>query len=140
MFKSTTQDKIPFANSTLILFFPGKGNCTSFSLSLLTSNFDFKNIGYLYSEGLSSAVCYSSDCKNLEFNGSIYYNSSKNIFLLDLTGGIKSRELNSFVEELIKFIIEYRYQQIALNSHEILVEAGSLADALYGKSYSSLME
>ena len=112
MFKSTTQEKIPFANSTLILFFPGKGNSTSFSFSLLTSNFDFKNIGYLYSEGLSSAVCYSSDCKNLEFNGSIYYNSSKNIFLLDLTGGIKSRELNDFVEELIKFIKENNFKNI----------------------------
>ena len=112
MFKSTTPEKIPFSDSSLILFFPGKGKSTSFSLSLLKANFIFKNIGYLYSEGLSSSANYSLDCKCLEFNGSIYYNSEKNIFLLDLTGGIKSRELNNFVEELIKFIKENNFKNL----------------------------
>ena len=36
-------------------------------------------------------------------------------------------------EELIKFIIEYRHQQI-------IIKAKSLTNALNGKSYSSLME
>ena len=112
MFKSTTPEKLPFANSTLILFFPGKGNSTSFSLSLLLSNFNFNNIGYLYSEGLKSSVSYSTDGKLLEYNGSIYYNSEKNIFILDLTGGIKNRELNDCVEELIKFIKENNFKNI----------------------------
>ena len=112
MFKSTTSEKISFANSTLILFFPGKGNSTSFSLSLLQSNYNFNNIGYLYSEGLKSSVSYSPDGKYLEYNGSIYYNSEKNIFILDLTGGIKSRELNDCVEELIKFIKENNFKNI----------------------------
>jgi hypothetical protein len=112
MFKSTITEKIPFANSTLILFFPGKGNSTSFSLSLLQSNYNFNNIGYLYSEGLKSSVSYSPDGKHLEYNGSIYYNSEKNIFILDLTGGIKSRELNDCVEELIKFIKENNFKNI----------------------------
>ena len=112
MFKSTTPEKINFSNSSLILFFPGKGNSTSFSLSLLTSNYEFQNVGYLYSDCLSSSVNYSTDGKSLEFNGSIYYNSSKNIFVLDLTGGIKSRELNDFVEELIKFVKENSFQNV----------------------------
>ena len=112
MFKSSISEKIPFANSSLILFFKGKGNSTSFTLSLLKSNYEFKNIGYLYSESLSSSVNYSPDGKSLEFNGSFYYNSSKNIFLLDLTSGIKSRELNDFVEDLLKFIKENNFKNI----------------------------
>ena len=112
MFKSTISEKISFSDSSLLLFFPGKGRSTSFSLSLLKINFNFKNIGYLYSETLLSSVNYSSDCKCLEFNGSIYYNSEKNIFLLNLTEGIKSRELNDFVEELIKFIRENNFKNI----------------------------
>ena len=40
-------------------------------------------------------------------------------------------------EELIKFIIECRHHQIALNSHEIIIKAKILTN---GKSYSSLME
>ena len=43
-------------------------------------------------------------------------------------------------EELIKFIIEFRHQQIVLNSHEIIIKAKSLTNTLDGKSYSSLME
>ena len=43
-------------------------------------------------------------------------------------------------EELIKFIIEYRYQQISINSQEMIIKAKSLTNALDGKSYSSLME
>ena len=46
MFKSKTSEKISFENTTLILFFSGKGNSTSFALSLLRSNNDFKNVGY----------------------------------------------------------------------------------------------
>ena len=42
-------------------------------------------------------------------------------------------------EQLIKFILECRHQQIALNSHEIITKAQSLTDALEGKSYKSLM-
>lgn len=112
MFKSTLSEKVNFADSSLILFFPSKGNSTSFSLSLLKSNFEFKNVGYLYSECLSSSVSYSTDGKSLEFNGSMYYNTSKKTFILDLTGGIKSRELNDFVEELIKFIRESKFKNI----------------------------
>ncbi len=113
MFKSKTSEKIDFSNTTLILFFPGKGNSTSFALSLLKSNnSNFKNIGYLYSEGLSNSVNYSTDGKSLEFNGSFYFNSSKKLTILDLTGGIKSRELNDFVDELIKFIKESKFSKI----------------------------
>ena len=43
-------------------------------------------------------------------------------------------------EELIKFIIECKHQQIALNSHEIIIKAKSLTNALDGKSNSCLME
>ena len=112
MFKSKVSETISFPESSLILFFQGKGNSTSFALSLLKSNHDFKNIGYLYSEYLSSSVSYSSDINSLEFNGSIYYNNKKNIFLLDLTGGIKSRHLNDFTEELIKFIKDNKFKNI----------------------------
>lgn len=112
MFKSKTSEKINFANTTLILFFPGKGNSTSFALSLLKSNYEFKNVGYFYSEYLSSSVCYSSDKQSLEFNGSFYYNSTKKLTILDLTGGIKSRELNEFVDELIKFLKESNFNKI----------------------------
>ena len=35
-------------------------------------------------------------------------------------------------EELIKFIIECRHQQIALNSHEIIIKAKSLTNTLDG--------
>ena len=112
MFKSKVSEPVTFSESSLILFFPGKGNSTSFALSLLKSNHDFKNIGYLYSESLSSSVSYSSDVNFLEFNGSIYYNNKKNIFLLDLTGGIKSRYLNDFTEELIKFIKDNKFKNI----------------------------
>ena len=114
MFKSKTSDKITFENSTLIIFFCGNGNATSFALSLLKSNYEFKNIGYLYSEALGSSVSYSSDQKSLEFNGSIYYNSTKNLFLLDLTGGIKSRNLSEFSEEFIKFLKEEKFGKIIL--------------------------
>ena len=114
MFKSKVSETISFPESSLILFFQGKGNSTSFALSLLKSNHDFKNIGYLYSEYLSSSVSYSSDINSLEFNGSIYYNNKKNIFLLDLTGGIKSRHLNDFTEELIKFIKDNKFKNIYL--------------------------
>ena len=114
MFKSKTSDKITFENSTLIVFFCGNGNATSFALSLLKSNYEFKNIGYLYSEALGSSVSYSSDQKSLEFNGSIYYNSAKNLFLLDLTGGIKSRNLSEFSEEFIKFLKEEKFGKIIL--------------------------
>ena len=109
MFKSKTSEKVSFLNTTLILFFPGKGNSTSFALSLLKSNQEFQNIGYFYSEYLSSSVNYSTDGKTLEFNGSFYFNSSKKLTILDLTGGVKSRELNEFVEELIKFIFIYKF-------------------------------
>lgn len=112
MFKSKTSEKFIFSNTSLILFFPGKGNSTSFSLSLLKSNYDFKNIGYFYSEYLSSSVSYSNDGNNLEFNGSFYYNSAKQLTILDLTGGIKSRELNEFVDELITFIKESKFIKI----------------------------
>ena len=113
MFKSKTSEKIDFSNTNLILFVPGKGNSTSFAISLLKSNNnDFKNIGYLYSEGLTSSVNYSTDGKSLEFNGSFYFNSSKKLTILDLTGGIKSRELNVFVEELIKFIKESKFIKV----------------------------
>jgi len=112
MFKSKTPEKVDFSNTTLVLFFPGKGNSTSFALSLLRSNNDFKNIGYLYSECLSSSVSYSSDGKSLEFNGSIYFNSSKKLTILDLTGGVKSRELNDFVDELVKFINDSKFSKI----------------------------
>ena len=43
-------------------------------------------------------------------------------------------------EELIKFILEWKHQQIALNSHEIINKAQSLTDALKDKSYKSLMQ
>ena len=43
-------------------------------------------------------------------------------------------------EQLIKFILECRHQQIALNSHEIITKAQSLTDVLEGKSYKSLMQ
>ena len=112
MFKSNSSAKINFENSSLILFFASKGNATSFSLSLIKSNYDFKNIGYIYSEHLSSSVNYSPDEKSLEFNGSLYHNSTKNIFLLDLTGGIKSRELEEFVTELITFIKNEKFNKI----------------------------
>lgn len=112
MFKSKVSETITFPESSLILFFPGKGNSTSFALSLLKSNHDFKNIGYLYSEYLSSSVSYSSDINSLEFNGSIYHNNKINTFLLDLTGGVKSRNLNDFTEELIKFIKENKFKNI----------------------------
>ena len=112
MFKSKTSEKVIFSNTTLILFFAGKGNSTSFALSLLKSNQEFQNIGYLYSEYLSSSVNYSPDGKSLEFNGSFYFNSSKKLIILDLTGGIKSRELNEFVEELINFIKENKFSKI----------------------------
>ena len=112
MFKSKVSETITFPESSLILFFPGKGNSTSFALSLLKSNHDFKNIGYLYSEYLSSSVSYSSDINSLEFNGSIYHNNKKNTFLLDLTGGVKSRNLNDFTEELIKFIKDNKFKNI----------------------------
>ena len=112
MFKSKVSEAISFVDSTLIIFFPGKGNSTSFALSLLKSNYEFSNIGYLYTESLASSVSYSPDGKNLEFNGSIYYNNKKNIFLLDLTGGVKSRELNNFTEELIKFINDNKFKNI----------------------------
>ena len=113
MFKSKTSEKIDFSNTNLILFVPGKGNSTSFAISLLKSNNnDFKNIGYLYSEGLTSSVNYSTDGKSLEFNGSLYFNSSKKLTILDLTGGIKSRELNNFVDELIKLIKESKFSKI----------------------------
>ena len=112
MFKSKTSEKINFANTSLILFFPGKGSSTSFSLSLLKTNYDFQNIGYFYSECLSPSVNYANDGQSLEFNGSFYYNSSKKLTILDLTGGIKSRELNEFVDELIKFIKESNFSKI----------------------------
>lgn len=112
MFKSKTSEIISFANTTLILFFPGKGNSTSFSLSLLKSNYDFQNIGYLYSESLSNSVNYSPDGKSLEFNGSVYFNSTKKLILLDLTSGVKNRELTNFVEELIKFIKNSKFSKI----------------------------
>ena len=112
MFKSKTSEKISFENTTLILFVSGKGNSTSFALSLLRSNNDFQNIGYFYSECLSSSVNYSSDGKSLEFNGSFYYNSSKKLTILDLTSGVKSRKLNDFVDELIKFIKESKFSKI----------------------------
>ena len=112
MFKPKTSENISFANTTLILFFPGKGNSTSFALSLLKSNYDFQNIGYLYSESLSNSVNYSPDGKSLEFNGSVYFNSEKKIILLDLTSGVKNRELNNFVEELIKFIKDSKFSKI----------------------------
>jgi hypothetical protein len=112
MFKSKTSDKIDFSNTTLVLFFPGKGNSTSFALSLLKSNYDFKNIGYLYSEYLASSVSNSSDGKSLEFNGTFYFNSSKKLTILDLTGGVKSRELNEFADELIKFIKDSKFSKI----------------------------
>ena len=67
MFKSKVSETISFPESSLILFFQGKGNSTSFALSLLKSNHDFKNIGYLYSEYLSSSVSYSSDINSLLF-------------------------------------------------------------------------
>ena len=35
-------------------------------------------------------------------------------------------------EELIKFIIEFRHQQIVLNSHEIIIKAKSLTNTLDG--------
>ena len=69
MFKSKVSEAISFVDSTLIIFFPGKGNSTSFALSLLKSNYEFSNIGYLYTESLASSVSYSPDGKNLEFNG-----------------------------------------------------------------------
>ena len=112
MFKPKESKKVNFANTTLILFFPGKGNSTAFALSLLKSNYDFQNIGYLYSESLSNSVNYSTDGKSLEFNGSLYFNSSTNIILLDLTGGVKNRELNDFVEEIIKFIKDSKFGKI----------------------------
>ena len=112
MFKSKTSEKISFENTTLILFFPGKGNSTSFALSLLKSNYEFKNIGYLYSESLSNSVNYSTDGNSLEFNGSFYFNSSKKLILLDLTSGVKIRELNDFVEEIIKFIKDSKFSKI----------------------------
>ena len=112
MFKSNSSSKIIFENSSLIIFFPSKGNATSFALSLLKTNFDFQNIGYIYSENLSSSANYSSDEKNLEFNGSFYYNSNKKLFILDLTGGIKSRGLNDFVEEIINFIKKEKFNKI----------------------------
>ena len=112
MFKSKTSDKIDFSNTTLVLFFPGKGNSTSFALSLLKSNYDFKNIGYLYSEYLTSSVSNSSDGKSLEFNGTFYFNSSKKLTILDITGGVKSRELNEFADELIKFIKDSKFSKI----------------------------
>ena len=112
MFKSKTSENISFANTTLILFFPGKGNSTSFALSLLKSNNDFQNIGYLYSESLSNSVNYSPDGKSLEFNGSVYFNSAKKLIVLDLTSGVKNRELNNFVEELIKFIKDSKFSKI----------------------------
>ena len=112
MFKSKTSEKISFENTSLILFFSGKGNSTSFALSLLRSNNNFKNIGYFYSECLSSSVNYSSDGKSLEFNGSFYINESKKLTILDLTGGVKSRELNDFVDELTKFIKDSKFSKI----------------------------
>jgi len=112
MFKSKTSEKVSFENTSLILFFSGKGNSTSFALSLLKSNNDFKNVGYFYSECLSSSVNYSSDGKSLEFNGSFYINEAKKLTILDLTGGVKSRELNDFVEELIKFIKDSKFSKI----------------------------
>ena len=112
MFKSNTSSKIIFENSSLILFFPSRTNCTSFALSLLRTNYDFQNIGYLYSEHLASSVNYSVDEKNLEFNGSLYYNGTKNLFVLDLNGGIKSRGLNDFVEELIAFIRKEKFSKV----------------------------
>ena len=112
MFKSNTSSKIIFENSSLILFFPSRTNCTSFALSLLRTNYDFQNIGYLYSEHLASSVNYSVDEKNLEFNGSLYYNGTKNLFILDLNGGIKSRSLNDFVEELIAFIRKEKFSKV----------------------------
>jgi predicted ATP-grasp superfamily ATP-dependent carboligase len=122
MFKSKTSDKIDFSNTTLVLFFPGKGNSTSFALSLLKSNYDFKNIGYLYSEYLASSVSNSSDGKSLEFNGTFYFNSSKKLTILDLTGGVKSRELNEFADELIKFIKDSKFSKIYIvgSSPEII--------------------
>ena len=114
MYKSKTSEKINFENSNLIIFFLGVGSSPSFSLSLLFSNYEFKNVGYLYSECLSCSVCNSYDSKNLEFNGSLYYNASKNITLLDLTGGIKSRELNGFTDELVKFIKDNKFGKIYL--------------------------
>ena len=114
MFKSKTSDKITFENSTLVVFFSGNGNSTSFALSLLKSNFDFKNIGYLYCESLGNSVSYSPDEKSLEFNGSIYHNSSKNLFLLDLTGGVKSRNLAEFSEDFLKFVKENKFGKIII--------------------------
>ena len=112
MFKQSSPEKISFIDSSLIIFFPGKGNSTSFAISLLKSNYNFINVGYLYSEYLSSSLCYSKDLNSLEFNGNFYYNKEKNIFLLDLTGGIKSRELNDFVEELIFFIKNNKFKNL----------------------------
>ena len=114
MFKPKTTEKIVFLNTTLVLFFPGKGNSTSFALSLLKSNNEFKNLGYLYSDYLSSYANYSNNGKCLEFNGSIYFNSSKKITILDITGGVKSREHNEFTKELLKFIKDSRFSKIYL--------------------------
>ena len=112
MFKSKTSEKLDFSQSILILFFPGKGNSTSFAQSLLQSNNEFKNLGYLYSDYLISSANYSNSGKSLEFNGSIYFNSSKKITILDLTGGIKKRKLNEFTEELLKFIKDSKFSKI----------------------------
>ena len=112
MFKSKTSEKIDFSNTTLVLFFSGKGNSTPFALSLLKSNYEFKNVGYLYSEYLASSVNYATDGKTLEFNGTFYVNPSKKLTILDLTGGVKSRELNEFTDELIKFIKDSKFSKI----------------------------
>ena len=66
------------------------------ALSLLKSNQEFQNIGYFYSENLSNSIIYNPDGKILESNGLFYFNSAKNLTLLDLTCSIKSRELNKF--------------------------------------------
>lgn len=113
MFKQKIPEKISFKNKILVLFFPGKGNSTVFTLSLLTTNYPFKNIGYLFSEYLSSSVSYSENGKGeLEFNGTFFLNEPKNIILLNLTGGIKNKYLSEFAEELTNFIKLNNFKEI----------------------------
>ena len=62
----------------------------------------------------------------------------QNHFRIDRAG--KKPMTKEIEEELIKFILECRHQQIALNSHKIITKTQSLTDVLEVKSYKSLIQ
>jgi len=100
--------------SNLLIALPTHGICGNFASDLLVKNNKFERIGIYYSQYLYSSIGLHSD-GNIHYNAELYFNSSKNLLLLNFLATVNTHYIQNFYDEFVKvFVDTYKVKEITL--------------------------